>query len=299
MSLQEILGRFSLGELMYGFSPKQILLVVTGPTIALLSMIYLLYYSKRNTHTEFRALFYFLFAAFLIMLIDYRILKLFMKGLPFSEERLWVFRDFIAAPFVALAIYSVVSSLQSFLKAKSPLNATVPSLKKLSKGNALRATSLLLVLNVVIPLLLGGWITFSLDVAYPHVAPLQTTWYELEAVKYVDENTHEKYVVIGDMWTIFAGERIAGIKNPRAYYFLEYNRTGHDLFVNMTRNPSSKWMLLAINLTNTNVAYFIITEPRLGTEEFNSTVSKALQNDLPVYATFDNGRLYIFYYEKN
>lgn len=298
MPLQEILGRFLIGELIYGFDPKQILLMVIGPIVALLSMIYLLY-SKRKPHTNFRTLFCFLFAAFLIVLIDYRILKLFMQGLPFNEERLWVFRDFIAAPFVALAIYAGFSSLQSFLKAKAPQTVTVASLKKLSKGDVQRFRSLLLALNVIIPALLGGWITVSLSAAYPHVAPLQTTWYELEAVRYIDENTHEKYVIIGDMWTIFAGERIVGIKNPRAYYFLEYNRTGQDLFVNMTRSPSPQWMLLALNRTDTNVAYFIITEPRVGTEEFNSTVSKALQNDLPVYATFGNRKLYIFYYRKN
>ena len=57
-------------------------------------------------------------------------------------------------------------------------------------------------------------------------------------------------------------------------------------------------MLLAMNYTDTTTAYFIITEPRIGTEEFNSTVSKALQNGLQVYATFGAGKLYIFYYEK-
>ena len=53
-----------------------------------------------------------------------------------------------------------------------------------------------------------------------------------------------------------------------------------------------------MNLTGTTVAYFIVTEPRLGIEEFSNTVSKALQNDLPVYATFGNGKLYIFYHKK-
>ena len=231
------------------------------------------------------------------MLIDYRILKLFMDRLPFHAERLWVFRDFIAAPFVALAICAVVSSLNAFLKTKSPPTITVASLKTLSKADLYRFSSLLLTLNVLIPVAVGGWITFSLSAAYPQWAPLQTTWYELEAVRYIEENTYEKYVVIGDVWTIYAGEIIVGLNNPRAYYFGEFGGTGYDLFVNMTRDPSPQWMLSAMNYTDTTVAYFIVTEPRLGTEEFDNTVSKAIQNGLPYY-TFGKGKLYIFRHEK-
>lgn len=309
---EEIAGLFLIGKLTYGFDLKTILLVIIGPTFALLYMIYLLHKLKKNSTAQFRIRLLFLFAAFLMILIDYRILKLFMDGLPLGEERLWVFRDFIAVPFVALAIYAVISSIKAFLKAKSPPTITIPSLKRfrdcskaLSKGVVLRVasllfTGLLLTLNVLFPLLLASWMTTSLSAAYPQVAPLQTTWYELEAVKYIEENTHEKYVVICDTWTIFAGEMIVGIKNPRAYYFGEYDSRGYNLFVKMKEDPSPQAMIEAMNQTGTDttVAYFIATEPRLDTEEFNSTVSKALQNGLPVYATFGNGKLYIFYYEK-
>ena len=298
LPFEEIVGLFLIGELTYGFDLETILFVFIGPALALLCMMYLLHRSKRNPTAEFRIHLLFLSAAFLMMLVDYRILKLFMEKLPLNEERLWVFRDFIAAPFVALAIYAVVSSLKTFLKATSLPAISLASLKALPKRNFLRILSLLFTLNILIPFVLGGWITFSLSAAYPQFAPLQTTWYELEAVKYIEENTSEKYVVIGDIWTIFAGEMIVGIINPRAYYFGEYNKTGYDLFVNMTRDPSPQRMLWAMNHTDTTIAYFIVTEPRLGTEEFNSTVSKALQNGLQVYATFGNEKLYIFYQEK-
>jgi len=152
-------------------------------------------------------------------------------------------------------------------------------------------------LNILIPMFLGGWITFSLSAAYPQVAPLQTTSYELEAVKYIEANTKEKYVVIGDIWTIFAGEVIVGINNPRAYYFGEYNKTGYDLFLNMREDPSPQWMLLAMNYTHTTIAYFIVTEPRLGTQEFSNTVSKA-RGTLPVFDVTGGGKLYIFSYRK-
>jgi len=298
LPLLESLGIFLIGALTYSFSLEAILPVIIGPLIGLCWMIYLLYRLKRDVNAGSRVQFYFLFAAFLTILIDYGILKLFMEGLPLNAERLWVIRDFIAVPFVALAVYAVVSSFQTFLRARSPQTTTVACLKALSKGNALHVLSLLLTLNVLIPVLLSGWMTSSLSVGYPKVAPLQTTWYELEAVRYIQEKTPEKYVVICDIWTIYAGEMIVGINNPRAYYFGESNRTGYDLYASMKQDPSSQWMLLAMNYTSTAVSYFIVTEPRLGAEEFNNVVSKASQNDLQVYATFGNGKLYVFYAEK-
>jgi len=299
MSLQEIIGSFFLGELVYGFNLKTILLHVTGPALGLLCMMYLFYRLKRNPTAKFRTPILFLITAFITVLIDYRVLKLFMEGLPINEERLWVFRGFIAAPFVALAIYAVMSSIQAFLKAKSPPTITLATLKELSKGNILRILSLLFALNVLIPVLLGGWITLSLSAAYPKIAPLQTTWYELEAVKYIEENATEKYVVIADIWTIYAGEMIVGINNPRAYYFKEFNKTGYDLFADMKREPSPEWMLLAMNYTDTTIAYFIVTEPRLGTEEFNNIVSRILQDkQLTLFYMSDNGKLYVFSHRK-
>jgi len=302
LPIEEILGQFFLGELLYGFDLRTIILVIIGPVLAFLYMMYLLYKSKNN-HGGVLAniLFLFMTMAFLIMLIDYGILKVFMEGLPLNAERLWVFRDLIAAPFVALSIYAVISSLKTHLKATSPPTASIFSLKQLSKGNSLRILSFLFALNILIPAVIGGWVTFSLTAAYPQIAPLQTTWYELEAVKFIEESTTEKYVVIGDIWTTYAGEVIVGIKNPRAYYFGEFNKIGYNLFVSMKRDPSPRWMLQAMDYTDTTVAYFIVTEPRLGTEEFNNVVSYALQNkQLTVISVpgVPPEKIYIFSYRK-
>jgi hypothetical protein len=279
LPLQEVIGLFFLGELIYSFDLKTILLVIVGPILAL---IYTVYYLSRHhfgtgseNATQIR--FHFVFAAFALMLIDYRVLKLFMSGLPLNEERLWVFRDFIAAPLVALAIYSLASSFRVFIKTRLPSAGNIAGLKLLPKHYHTRIWSVLLALNILTPILLGGWITLSLSAAYPQAAPLQTTSYELAAVKYIDETTGEKYVVIGDIWTIFAGERIAGLHNPRAYYFLENEKIGNDLFAHMRNDPSPQWMQFATNYTDTTVAYFVISEPRLGKEDFRDVVSRALQ----------------------
>jgi hypothetical protein len=231
-------------------------------------------------------------------LIDYRILKIFMEGLPLNEERLWVLRDLIAVPFVALGVYKGVSWLRASLRAPTLSILSASSLKASSKHRTLYVLGWILALNILIPGVLGGWLIASLGAAYPQVAPLQTTWYELEAVRYIEENTHEKYVVIGDVWTIFAGEVIVGVNNPRAYYFLEFNKTGYNLFFHMSQDPSSHWMLVAMNYTDTTRAYFIITEPRVGPEEYNRIVTQALESDIQVYGVFGEERLHVFYYDK-
>jgi hypothetical protein len=293
LPLEEIIALFLIGELTYGFNPEIIFLVIIGPTIAFLSIIYLLYNSKKKKSKKYQIHLLFLSAAFLIILIDYRILKLFMEGLPFNEERLWVFRELLAAPFVALTLYTATSSLKTLLKRAS---------KKPPKGVFHRSATLLFIgllftLYALFPLFLGGWLTASLRAAYPRIAPLQTTWYEMEAVKNIEEKTNKRYVVIGDIWTIFAGERIVGINNPRAYYFMEFNKTGRDLFSNMVQDPSPHWMLLAMNYTDTEVAYFIVSKPRLSEEKFNNTILKA-QKTLEIFSVHGGGKLYVFQHER-
>jgi len=311
LPLQEIAGLFLFGELIYGFDLKTILLVAIGPLLALLYAIYLFQRLLKTgrARSQIETMFY--FTVLLMILVDYRILKIFMDRLPFNAERLWVFSDFVAVPFVAMGISALVTSLKAFMETKSrsiiPINRKHRAVSKRLWGDVvnsilnLHLSDLLLISNVLLSLVLAGWTTASLSAAYPHAAPLQTTWYELEAVKYIDENTTEKYVVIGDVWTIFAGQMIVGINNPNAYYFAESNKTGHDLFVNMKSEPSPQWMLQAMNYTDTAIAYFVVTEPRLGIDEFNSVISRALQNTQLKVIRIPNvptEKLYVFGYSK-
>ena len=58
-------------------------------------------------------------------------------------------------------------------------------------------------------------------------------------------------------------------------------------------------MLQAMNYTDITIAYFIVTEPRLSTEEYQNVVSRALQNQqITVVGVFGAGKLYIFYYRE-
>lgn len=295
LSPQEILGVSLLGELAYSSNPGIIFLNIVGPLLAFLFMLYVVLHIRKKLDGRLRTHVFFLLAAFLIVLIDYVILKLLMKGLPINEERLWVFRDLIAVSFVGLFVYAGASSLEGFLRLRRTTLGS-DNVEK-TKSHKLSTFGLLLALNVLVSTLLGGWLTFSLSAAYPQTAPLQTTWYELEAARYIDETTLERYAVIGDLWTAYAGESIVGINNPRAYYWSGTDRIGHDLFANMTADPSSKWMHLAMNYTNTEVAYFIVSEPRLGTEKFDSVVART-QRALLIFYTTGEGKLWVFSYKE-
>jgi hypothetical protein len=251
--------------------------------------VYLLRYLRKNPLAVSRAIVLFLSVTFLLVIIDYRILKLFMENVPFSEERLWVIREIVAIPFVAMAIFVAFTWLKSFLRKSFAAPLKDVGVRNLPKVSLLFSVAL------------GGWLVLSLTAAYPQVAPLQTTSYELDAVEFIDKTTSEKYVVIGDIWTIFAAERFVGNRNPRAYYFGEYKKIGFDFFANMTRDPSTTWMDQAMDYTNTTVAYFIVTQPRLGAEAFNNVVSKTIENGLPIYGPqqgFGDGKLYVFYHRR-
>jgi len=162
-------------------------------------------------------------------------------------------------------------------------------------------------MNILIPAVLAGWITVSVYYAYPHFSPLQTTSYELEAVKYIDETTNRSYIVICGVWIFYAGQTIAGAQNPRAYYFPERDPVGVPLFTKMKDNPSPDVMIEAMNYTNATVAYFIISkekewafQTRLGETEYNRIIQQAQQNNLQTYKTFSNGgeeKLRTFYHQ--
>jgi len=295
LPIQEIVGMSLFGDFANSFNVLVPILTVIGPTLAFLYMVYLLHKLCRNHEARSKATHTFAFLAFLMISADYLILTLFMDELPFNSERLWVLRDFIATPFVAQAIFQLVSQTKRLSHAEFLRPPSLNHLRTVIKTGALRSLGILIILNIIIPSIIGGWLVLSLSAAYPQVASLQTTQYELDAVKYIEGNTHEKYVVICDVWTIYAGEVIVGISNPSAYYFDEFSQLGHELFTNMSREPSPKWMLSAMNLTYTAVAYFIVSEPRIGAEEFNRIIT-SVEEPLSLFYVSPNEKLYVFSY---
>jgi hypothetical protein len=290
-SLPEVVGLFSVGQLLY-FGPTQALVFGIGSLLGLIGIAHYLRSFEQKSGGRSRMLALFLLAAFLIVQVDYRIIKMLMVNVPFEEERIWVLSDFIAVPFVSLLIGSISANIG---KIREGLNkaSSVPGSILSFRSNPKSVLS-----YAFLTLLVSGWITASVYYAYPSYEPLQTTPYEVEAVRYIDETTDERYIVIGDQWIIFAGEMVVGVQNPRAFYFFYQNSSGVALFTKMRLNPSNDTLLEATDYNNAAVAYFVVEQPRLGTEEFTRVIQQAQQNKVALYRIFGEGKLYVFTYRK-
>lgn len=291
-SPSEALGLLAIGQLIY-FGPKEALVFEIGSLLGFIGMIYCLRSSRRDSDRGLQTLVLFLLMAFLIVQVDYRIIKIFMVNVPFEEERIWVFSDFMAVPFTSLLMNSAAMFISK--KISGGRKKASSTFRFISQAGLNPKAVLLFVLTVLI---LSGWITVSVYNAYPNYGPLQTTPYEVDAVKSIDEATKEKYIVIGDPWIIFAGEMFVGVQNPRAFYFFYQNPEGVVLFNKMRDNPSNDTLLEAMKYNNATAAFFVIEQPRMGTEEFNRVVQQAEQNKVAIYKIFGNGKLYVFRYKK-
>ena len=274
--------------------------------LGLIGMIYVLRASVKKTperSVDLRVLF--LFLGFLMVVVDDRIVKYFMFDVPFVEfERLWLFRDFFVVPFMALVIAGAIREIRRFLNKLS--KNIVSFLRKTSsffqRPHLVRGADLGTILPYILVFtIMSGWMTASIYVGYPTWAPLQTTSYELEAVKYIEATTNERYIVICDLWMTYPGGMIVGINNPQAYYFSSGEPHGVALFIEMKNNPTNETMKEAMKTNNATTAYFIIEKPRVGTEEYNLIIRKAQQNNVQTYKAFHyegEEKLRIFYHVK-
>lgn len=301
---EELTLRLIFGRYVDFWIPAAIIHLI-APIFGLLGMLYCLASrteeSKRNQY-----LCLFLFSGFLIVLVDYRIVKFLMVRVPFNEERLWVFRDFLAVPFVAILADHILTRLHSSAshrlnKIHLPFQRSSVTYRNL-RTITISIVALIYVASYVLSLLIIPALTAaSIYYSYPHYSPLQITSYELEAAIYIDENSSERYVAICDVWFVFAGQMIVGLYNPQAYYFGPRDPQGWSLFIEMKNNPRIEPMIKAMKLTEATVAYFIIEKPRLGEEAYNRIIQQAEQNDLQTCKIFyhkSEEKLRIFYYEK-
>lgn len=294
LSPTQIVGELILGQSV-NFSLGGALICGLAPLVGFIGMIYVLRLGvNAGPNKTRRVCALFLFMGFLMVLVDYRILRLFMVDLPFREvDRLWVFRDFMAVPFVAFVVGGIVTSLQKATSKLGRIHVQFPFSRLSSASRA--------IITFAIIILLSGWITASVHFAYPHQGPLQTTSYELEAVKYIETNTNESYVVISDQWMMYVGVMIVGVRNPRAN-FSASDPVGATLFNKMKMNVSTDTMVEAMEYNNATIAYFIIEEPRLGAEEYNRIIQQAQLNGLQTYKTFHyrgEEKLRIFHHKES
>lgn len=306
LSAQEIFLSFMFGKYL-SYSAGFMLVMLASPLLGFAGMLYLTYRNTRQKPKKnYSIRILFLLIGFLLLLMEYRILKFFIVGVPFQEERLWVFRDFLAIPFVSMFVAFVASGVVPFSREMSLIvSRKVQRLSKILPSMHfvhLRSYAIRLGAYLVIFLLFSGWVTASVYYAYPHWAPLQTTSYELEAAKHICKTTTERYIVICDLWMIFAGQMFVGINNQKSYYFSSTDPEGVGLFIKMKNNPTNETMREVMKINNATTAYFIIEQPRLGIESYNQIKSHALQNGVQIYQTFHykgEEKLCIFFFTED
>jgi len=302
LSLEEIMRLLIFGEFI-NFSVGAALVYGAGKIIGLFAIIYFLNRSLRDKNEKIsQVCTVFISACFLMLLIDYRILRLLLVNPPFDEERLWLFQSFLALPFVAMLVYKFAAFLQrgwskTLHVTSSPLGTVLSKKRKFTA----------IIAYVLLMITLSGFTTTAVRYGYPHYGPLQTTSYEMEAAKYIHENTEGRYIVICDLWFIYAGEIFYGVYNPHAFYFSHWDARGTKLFIDLKTTPSVETMINAIDTeyNNATTVYFVIEKPRLGEQQYNHIKSQATQNDLEILPLpkrvshyQDEEKLTIFYYTR-
>jgi hypothetical protein len=268
-SLQRLLET-DLWELIFGefieFSFKELLLKATVPILGVLGLVYAL--KKKNSFKRDCTLFMAL--AFTVCVIDYSIMKYAMINVPFGPARIWIIRDLISIPFMAVAFDSVLVFLGiATFKRTVSIN---PS-RKIRIGVSLNQ---LLAIGLV-GVSLSAFSLASIYQAYAYERALFPTQLEVEAVKFIDENTVGRYVVLTtNTWTTLIGHGFVGTNNPRRYYV--YGAYSY---------PSISEIVEIMEEFQSTVAYFLV--PSFRTADFESVVAEASKN-YGLFKVFNNDK---------
>lgn len=239
--------------------------------------------SKRRKYS--RGLILFMFSVFIICLIHYRVLQYIVVNPIFGPRRVWTIRDFIAIPFAAL----VINLVAEFLEKNASVNSVnfVLGFKRWTVGLSARR----IIAGVLIGLSLSAFALSSIDKSYIWLEGLQPTQLEVEAVKYIDENTDGRYVVITMPVTTTVGRGFLGASlglwNPEKYYFYSWS-FGAD------PSAAATVMYQYLEAYEATVGYFIASDFR--TPDYESVVAEASTEFVP-FKTFndENGEIQIFY----
>jgi len=281
------------------FDLKTALINGLGPVIGFLGLVYYTLSSgvkdRSNFGKNFRVCILFLLLGFLVISIDYDILKLAMMDVPFGEERVWLLREFLVVPILAIVASDVINFLHKVTITQQAIRLRFPFL---NRALQVRANWKFAVACIMVFVTLSSWLVASAYYAYPRYSLLATSQYEQDAVKFIDKTTSNKrYIVVADQWITYAGEAIVGIYNPVAYYMSPDDYRLNDLVNRMFANPSQAPLIEALAFNNASVAYYIIEKPRMTATDFDRLVRQASVS-LRIYGIFGDGKLYVFYYEK-
>jgi len=96
---------------------RDLLPSVLVPLIGFIGLFYVIMFAPKQMYNRSLVLFIVLIEA--IFVVDYRIIKYAMVGLPFSRERMYIFRDFLILPFAAILVTHLLSETPGHLDPNS------------------------------------------------------------------------------------------------------------------------------------------------------------------------------------
>ena len=222
-------------------------------------------------------------AAFAVYVVDNRILQYAMVNLPFSASRVLVFQNFVAIPFAAL-IVSLCASVLGASISRNPAKVISAVGGLWVKPSAKQVFAVTLV-----GLSLSAYAVSSIERSYEWLGGLQPTELEVEAVKYIDEHTTGKYVVITMPPTATIGWGFVGTWNPNKWYVFEKGN------VILGSKPSVSTMYDNMRMMGAGVGYFIASSFR--TPNYDQVVEEASR----IFGLFgvlsnEHGEIQIFEY---
>lgn len=271
-----------LWELVFGefinFTFKEAVLYEAFFFLGVLGLIFA--FKEKNKYE--RVLTSFLILSLLITLIDHRIMRYAMTNIPFGPGRILHIGNLIVIPFAAVAIVSVVRFLEGKAVGKTRSMSAVKS--SVTKLRFRQVCALML-----IGLSFSGLAASSTHFSYQQLLKggLQPTQLAVDAVKYIDEHTDGRYVVITVPHMSTAGEAWVGISNPEKYYVYSWELGNHPSLVDMESH---------MRRFEATVGYFAALS--FATPNFNSTVAEASRIfDLFKTLTNEHGQICIFRYK--
>jgi hypothetical protein len=237
-----------------------------------LGLIGMIYAMKRKESFN-GTLSLFMFLAFGIAFIDFRILRYAISNNIFGPGRVRVFIDFFALPFVAIVIYNVIISL---------ISTTSKVRSSFHWKNVLA--------GMLICIGLSAWILGAVYESYEYyTVGLLPTSLEVEALKYIDEYANGKYVVLAPHRMTVIGVGLFGLPHPEKT-FLSLGKGG------VPSDPSISFIFESMRRARADVGYYVAASFYRGSE-LNRIVAEASQVFRLLKVLEDeNGVIYIFDY---
>jgi len=256
---------------------KDLVLLGSVPFLGMLGLAYAL--KKESKYSRSSVLF--MLFIFMISLIDYRLFEYAMVNVPFGPARVCMFGYLVAIPFVAITIISALNFLEGEVSEKIKMPSFVNRI--VSELSARRVLA-----GVLVVLALSAFAVSSIYRTYSVMGGgLWPTQLEVDAIKYIDEHTDERYVVFAMPHTAAIADGFVGWLNPAKFYVYSSE---------LGQLPSVKDMVDYMKRYGAGIGYYIALS--FGTLNFEKTIAEASRTfGLFKVLSNEHGVVYIFQYK--